>query len=235
MSDEELDPIDSSLGALFGEERTRGVAPAGTKERAWSRLAGSLPGGGGGGGGSGGDAPPEGLSTAGRVVRFVATLALGGTVGAVVARTAMPPKIVYVDRAPSAVTSAPMPTTDPPPSSAPLAVPAPSESPSASTSSSARPIDRNREESLAAERSLLDIARTALGRGDGANALEAADRHTRDFPHGQLTEEREAIAIQALVKLGRTAEARARADRFRARYPHSVLLVVVDAAVGASE
>jgi hypothetical protein len=50
-----------------------------------------------------------------------------------------------------------------------------------------------------------------------------------------MTEEREAIAIQALVKLGRKEDARARADRFRRRFPRSVLMVVVDAAIQSAE
>jgi hypothetical protein len=48
-------------------------------------------------------------------------------------------------------------------------------------------------------------------------ALRAADATSG----GPLDQERDIIAIRALVALGRTAEARARAERFLARHPHS--------------
>jgi hypothetical protein len=83
---------------------------------------------------------------------------------------------------------------------------------------------------LGAERALLDIARTALGRGDGANALANADDHARRFPRGALSEEREAIAVQALLLERRRQEAKDRAERFRRAYPKSILLPAVLAA-----
>jgi hypothetical protein len=49
------------------------------------------------------------------------------------------------------------------------------------------------------------------------------------YPQGVLVEEREALAVKSLAALGRFAEARARGERFRARYPRSVSLASVDA------
>ncbi|AKV00021.1 hypothetical protein AKJ09_06684 [Labilithrix luteola] len=80
---------------------------------------------------------------------------------------------------------------------------------------------------LAAERRLLAVARTALGRSNGADAMASCDEHARQFPKGELAEEREAIAIQALVQSQRVDEARARANRFRQSYPKSILLPAV--------
>jgi hypothetical protein len=85
---------------------------------------------------------------------------------------------------------------------------------------------------LEAERALLDVARTALGRGDGAHSLGACDEHARRFPRGALGEEREAIAVQALVLEHREGEAKARAERFRKTHPRSILLPAVLAAAG---
>lgn len=85
---------------------------------------------------------------------------------------------------------------------------------------------------LAAERALLDVARSALGRGSPDEALEAANRHSREYPNGLLTEEREALAIRALAGAGHREAAVARATRFRARYPKSLLLPAVEGAVG---
>lgn len=85
---------------------------------------------------------------------------------------------------------------------------------------------------LGAERALLDVARSALGRGAPDEALEAATRHGREYPQGLLAEEREALAIRALVAVGQRDQALARAQRFRVRYPKSLLLPAVDGAVG---
>lgn len=87
-------------------------------------------------------------------------------------------------------------------------------------------------DSLAAEMSLVSRAQTALQRGLPASALSALDEHARRFPRGELAEEREALAVQALARGGRMEEAARRAERFDARYPHSVLGPVVHAAVG---
>lgn len=88
---------------------------------------------------------------------------------------------------------------------------------------------------LEAERAMLDVARTALGRGDGPNALGACDDHARKFPRGVLAEEREAIAVQALLLAQRSDDARARAERFRKSYPRSIFLPAVLAAVGLEQ
>ncbi len=83
---------------------------------------------------------------------------------------------------------------------------------------------------LAAERSLLEVARTALSRGDFASAMSSLDTHQKKFPKGVLREEREALYVQALARSGRHDEAKARAERFVKAYPKSMLLPVVEAA-----
>ena len=90
-----------------------------------------------------------------------------------------------------------------------------------------------RDKDLAAERSLLETARTALGRGQVASALATLERHAQQFPRGRLVEERESVWVQALVEAGRRREAEERAERFRQRFPHSFLRPAVEAAVGA--
>jgi hypothetical protein len=71
------------------------------------------------------------------------------------------------------------------------------------------------------ESALLQRAQSALA-SDPARALALTDQHRSSFPAGALSEEREAIAIQALRRLGREPEARARAARFETKYPNSV-------------
>jgi hypothetical protein len=91
----------------------------------------------------------------------------------------------------------------------------------------ARAVSQDPPSSLLAERSLLDEARRALARDDAATALDVTDRHARQFTHPQLAEEREAIAIQALVVGGRYGEARRRAAHFEAVAPNSLFLSAV--------
>lgn len=81
--------------------------------------------------------------------------------------------------------------------------------------------------SLAAERALLDIARTALANGEASAALDALGRHGQKFPRGVYREEREALTIKALRALGRSEEAARRADAFETRYPKSLFRSIV--------
>jgi hypothetical protein len=74
---------------------------------------------------------------------------------------------------------------------------------------------------LSSEVDLLDRARKALDTSP-AQALALTQEHMARYPGGALSPEREVVAIRALVKLGRTAEARALADRFYAAFPRSV-------------
>jgi hypothetical protein len=86
---------------------------------------------------------------------------------------------------------------------------------------------------LARERALLDVARASAARGEPADVLAQVARHRQQFPQGKLSEEREALAIRALLSLGRQQEARARANAFRAAYPNSFLAPVLEAAAAA--
>jgi hypothetical protein len=81
------------------------------------------------------------------------------------------------------------------------------------------------------ERLLIEQATVALVRGNTAEALHACAQHLSQFRDGQLSEERESLAIRALLRLGRRDEAQTRAAAFRGRYPESLLLDMVDAAL----
>ncbi len=81
-----------------------------------------------------------------------------------------------------------------------------------------------RTSTLAEERVGLEIARTAIGRGEHVHALEALAAHEREFPRSRVAEEREVLFVRALAGSGRRDEARRRAARFREQYPESLFL-----------
>jgi hypothetical protein len=87
---------------------------------------------------------------------------------------------------------------------------------------------------LAAERALLDVARSALARGEASAALDAAERHRREYADGALVEEREAIAIKALVALGRKDEAAQRLAQLERTHPNSIVLRAAKKAVSGA-
>ena len=70
---------------------------------------------------------------------------------------------------------------------------------------------------------LLKQARSALS-GDPLQAFALSERCRAQYPNGAFAQEREYIAISALVRLGRTDEARSRASLFRMHYPSSAYL-----------
>lgn len=217
--DEDLAPLDAELATLFAEERARDGAPADAKARALRRLEAATAGG-GGSSGSGGSVAGTKLGP------LVAALATGALLGGVAVGFVRPPRVVYVDRAAPAVVT----TATPAEVSLPTVV-RPTTTPSADPSPP--PPQPASASTLAAERAILDEARAALGRGDSAQALDRVDRHAREFPHGQLTEEREALAVQALANAHRVPEAVARGKRFEQSYPNSVLAPAVEAALAA--
>ncbi len=84
---------------------------------------------------------------------------------------------------------------------------------------------------LFAETNVIEMARSALARGRASAALDALEQHRRQFASGQLAEDRESLAVEALVTLGRADDARRRAEAFRRRWPDGVYRARVDAAL----
>jgi hypothetical protein len=188
------------------------------------------------------DAPPPappspGLTGWKLAAAGLGTFIVGGVAGAVLhASTATPrTEVRYVDRIVSIEAGVDAGAFEPP-SSAVSALPSviTSERPVRveHPAASATPAVMT-DEALARERQIIEKARSALARGDADGALGAVAEHAKTFPRGQLGEAREAIAVQALVRAGRHAEARTRADRFRRSYPGSTYAPVVDAAISS--
>ncbi len=179
--------------------------------------------GGGGGEGGPGDVPPPRPRRLGRLLGG-STLVVGGAIAVwLLARTATPsshPRIQ--DTAPVAVVaSPPLPVTPPPTLDAPTAMPAPLPA--------APHVDRS--ESTPSEAALIERARALMAKSP-ARALALTELHRRAFRTGELAPEREVLAIDALVRLHRRAEAVARADAFRAAHPHSIHASRISAILG---
>jgi hypothetical protein len=180
------------------------------------------------------------------VVFGAAVFALGGAVGAGVYSSldAAPPPQAAVIAAPSPAAVEPprspakgagtssaiaAPLADTIPSADPAAPPPPIASVRTAPQDTAQPVGRDVD--LAAERAVLEEARTAVAGGQSAAAFAALQRHARTFPRGRLVEEREGLWIQTLIASGRQAEARDRVARFRKSFPRSMLLPGFDAAL----
>ena len=76
---------------------------------------------------------------------------------------------------------------------------------------------------LREEHRLLRSAREALRTGNSAAALEQIEAARSAFPQGELEQEREVLAIRALIAAGRKSEARDRASAFLRSHPTSPL------------
>jgi outer membrane protein assembly factor BamD (BamD/ComL family) len=64
-------------------------------------------------------------------------------------------------------------------------------------------------------------ARVLLRAGRSRESLAVLERIGREIPNGALAQEREALAIEALLALGQREVARSRAVTFLARHPRS--------------
>jgi hypothetical protein len=244
-----MEPLDPELASLFDADREVDLMPRGARERLWEKLDASLPPDPGGDGGDGGPpADPAKPSPSAPTVPWtsIATHALAlaiGAAGATLYASATQPE--PEPEAPPAVAPAPEPAPAPDPAPTPMAEPPPVEAMPAEEAAQTPPrrsptprAERTPEESeeppraapastLAAERVGLEIARTAIGRGEHGNALDALEQHERDYPRSRVSEEREVLWIRALAGAGRRAEAEARAAAFREQHPDSLFLPAI--------
>jgi hypothetical protein len=245
MSDADLPELDATARALLSAGGGTIEPAPGAQDRVATRLAASIaalgPGGGGGGGGASATSNAStGTGTLPRVPMWVvgAAFVVGGAIGfgvhgAVAARDGSTSSTTVVTVAKTIEAPAPSASAVPSGSSEAVAVasvPAisPSSLPLAPDSSSATRF--NHAADLSEERKILDDARAAFGRGDPDGAVAKARAHERRFPHGALSEERDALWVQALAQAGKSDEARARAAKFEQNYPESMLLPSVKAA-----
>ncbi|HXU02581.1 MAG TPA: hypothetical protein VN903_16565 [Polyangia bacterium] len=180
------------------------------------------------------------------LMKTVATLVVGGVIGGgvheaydrAIDRRAEHAKVAVVAPVPAPVAVPAVAATPIPVAPAAETAPAPAvvkdvhaSNPVPRVEHAARTETRERDRNLAAERALIEQARTALAREQGAAALAVLERHARDFPQGALEEERESLQVQALVGVERFDQARKAAARFHRRFPRSIFGAVVDEAL----
>lgn len=125
---------------------------------------------------------------------------------------------------PELVTS-PAPAADAPPAPAITAVASSTSAPTSPLPSTRIAVEPSKSSARAAggpsEPALLEQARRVLA-SDPAAALALTGQHATLFPRGVLAQEREVIAIEALRRLNRSAEADRRAAAFAKAFPGSV-------------
>jgi RNA polymerase sigma-70 factor (ECF subfamily) len=233
------------LGPLTFMQAGRQIPPVSDEVRArvWAGIQKRI-GGGGGGGGDG--PPPESPSSAaprsapqslraavgthaGKALTLAVAIGVGVVLGAVwdplhrpAVSVAPPPptRAEIMTAAPERPASAPgSPATSTP--AAPTATPAAGAPP---PSSSAVVVDLDNV--------LVDRASTALQAGQFDRALASVQDHAARFPGSRRAHDREVVWIAALLRVGRTTEARARLARFEVAYPQSPRLDVFRKALG---
>jgi hypothetical protein len=91
----------------------------------------------------------------------------------------------------------------------------------ATVTSAARPPVASAEDDLAAEAAVLEEAREAVARRDGAAAVVALNEHARRFPRPALADEAFVLRAEALAAQGEGARLRALAAPWLANHPTS--------------
>lgn len=219
MSKMQPPPLSNDLAELLAIERARPGLSAVAEQRILDRLTATV------------NLPRPRRIAPYVLGAFAGGLVLGAALGAHFGVVA--PKLLVLDSPPPppaqvVVVRTPLPS----PSEPPIPVAAARER-SHHALPSLPALEEERDSELARERALIETARTALSRKQ-ADGIELLQRHAQLFPRGRLAEERESLFVQALVQAGRIEEARRSGVSFRTRWPHSLLLPVIDAALGAS-
>jgi hypothetical protein len=229
--------IEEGRNEVPSEEQLSGLA---------AKLGPVLGGGGGGsGGGSGLSHPPHAAAAASatgagvaKVVGVVVLVAAtGGTLWQVLAASHGDAPIRAIPTADPGRTPAQPGSAAPPepapvsdlPMGIPTVLPVPAASFPRPTLAHPIPTTSSGQPTAAAQNELQLLKKAAEAMRDNPKlALSLCDQAAHAYPDGILAQERESLAIRALVALGRVDEARARADAFRAKYPASAHLRRID-------
>jgi hypothetical protein len=220
-------PADAALGELLDAGREE--LPSAAQLRALAERLGPPfdgPPSDGGGGGAAAPAVPIGPL----VSAAAAIVALGGWwwlhTGSADDSISRASKPAPAASAPAKAAANPAPGLPGAPHSAPPGAPSPAAADAGAARAPERAAPRSRPSRPArphdalAELELLEQAHRALA-SEPARALAATDTHAQRFANSQYAQERELIAIEALLRLGRLDDARVRGERFLALHPRS--------------
>jgi hypothetical protein len=259
VADRPIDPGDSEVEELFERERRRGDPSEEMKREVRARLDASIAaspsmrGGDLAAGRSAGRGPPSPRAPWTGLRAPIAATGLGLVLAGGLAllwsgrhrstaadAVPAPPSAPEVAAPPA---EPPIPALVPEPSSEPQDSPArairrpvahPERRAIAPHATAPAPSTRDADLELAIERDLLQRARTDFRAGRLSEALQPLEEHARRFPRGRLEEERAALRIQTLARLGASQRARDLAGEFAAKFPESPLLGSVRAAIGTA-
>lgn len=217
------EPLVGELAELFAAERAAPLTDAAMKAGVRAKLATSiahLPLAGAGG------------LAAGKVLAaFAIVIGIGAGTVAVTKRAESTPNVPPPPAA--ALEHREVPAPEPPPVVQYETVPA--AEPSRPARVVPRPSAPAATSGAPSQAQLLTRARTALDAGDATTALALVREDQTAHPDGALGEERAAIEILALAKLGNARAARDALAAFAARYPASVYRDRLDAVVADQE
>jgi hypothetical protein len=131
--------------------------------------------------------------------------------------------------APSPVPAVDLPTT--PVDALPSSSPMPDNTSAPTRIVAARPAPSSEKPRREDEFDLIQRAQEKLA-SEPARALAILQEHARLFPAGELTQERETMAVEALVREHRKPEAKARAEALLARFPRTPYVARLERALG---
>lgn len=230
---DELEPMEPQLHALLNRGAAPIVPASEAQQRVLQKLATTLPVAG---------VATMAASTANAklfwakiMVLLASSFVLGAGAGGALVYSNYEPKVVYVERPVSteSVSPQPNPILNAPSPSVPTR---PSEKTTPKTESvkagkppPSRPVTQTSR--LKEESALIDAAKSEFVQGDIEGCFKTLEQHRNRFPDGILAEEREALAIQALVRLGRPTDAQSRAKDFLTNHASSLMAPVVENAI----
>ena len=172
------------------------------------------------------------LPAAAGVMFWVKSVALGAVLGGAVATAFLVPKIQQAITKPQPTAVAPARLTTKTQKSILVSLDASAEDGGLSEKvdsvvspnpvrSSVTAMPSPEQSQLSRETRLLELARQQVG-SNPRQALSTLNAHRRDFPHAALATERELMAVDVLLRLGRRDEALRRAAQLRAQAPESI-------------
>ena len=223
-------PLPPKVQALLDRERNLVRMPHELRDEIWTQLEAELPSLGPSGARRPNIAHSLRVASTGKLAIGLVSFLVGGGGGLALHDSLISPRqIAEPARAlgPQQPVAAPVRADLPAPAPAPAVRSATSKPSTRSKPTQASPLPKvegAKASRFAAERTRLEIARTAVARGDGEAALVAIARYKSDFPDGTLAEESEVLRIQALLAAGRTEDAEAATRDFVAKYPRSLAL-----------